>query len=94
MDNSPRARLLSQPAVQTNALLGSEVRLQCTGYGASPLEMSWKVSREGRSRVLTHDATTQFLFNRSMSTNGKLFAYVGSFGLDSLAIVFDYPLKG
>uniref|UniRef100_A0A915BFW7 Ig-like domain-containing protein n=1 Tax=Parascaris univalens TaxID=6257 RepID=A0A915BFW7_PARUN len=72
VDNSPRARLLSQPAVQTNALLGSEVRLQCTGYGASPLEMSWKVSREGRSRVLTHDATTQFLFNRSMSTNGSV----------------------
>ncbi|VDM37724.1 unnamed protein product [Toxocara canis] len=72
VDSSPRARLLSQPAVETKALLGSEVRLQCTGYGASPLEMSWKVNREGRSRVLTHDATTQFLFNRSMSTNGSI----------------------
>ncbi|VDK44597.1 unnamed protein product [Anisakis simplex] len=72
VDNSPRPRLVNQPSVETKALLGSEVRLECTGYGASPLEMSWKVMRNGRSHILTNDATTEFIFNRSLTTNGSL----------------------
>ncbi|VDN55885.1 unnamed protein product [Dracunculus medinensis] len=69
VDNSPRVRLVKHPVPSTKALLGSIVQLHCMGYGASPLEITWKVIKSGVHRILIHDPTTDFYFNRSNSIN-------------------------
>ncbi|MCP9265422.1 Leucine-rich repeats and immunoglobulin-like domains protein 3 [Dirofilaria immitis] len=60
VDDSPRPRLLNHPNALVKALLGNNVKLNCTGYGAAPLDIKWKVIRDGRFRLLSHDATTIF----------------------------------
>ncbi|VIO87850.1 Uncharacterized protein BM_BM5894 [Brugia malayi] len=70
VDDSPRPRLLNHPIALVKALLGTSVKLNCTGYGATPLDIKWKVIRDGRFRLLSHDATTIFVYNHSSTTNG------------------------
>ncbi|KAK6111527.1 Leucine rich repeat family protein [Brugia pahangi] len=70
VDDSPRPRLLNHPIALVKALLGTSVKLNCTGYGATPLDIKWKVIRDGRFRLLSHDATTIFVYNHSSATNG------------------------
>uniref|UniRef100_A0A1I8EHY2 Ig-like domain-containing protein n=2 Tax=Wuchereria bancrofti TaxID=6293 RepID=A0A1I8EHY2_WUCBA len=69
VDDSPRPRLLNHPNALVKALLGTSVKLNCTGYGAAPLDIKWKVIRDGRFRLLSHDATTIFVYNHSSTTN-------------------------
>ncbi|VDN23137.1 unnamed protein product, partial [Gongylonema pulchrum] len=72
VDDSPRPRLLSHPDALVKVLLGNVVGLNCTGYGAAPLDIKWKVIRDGRFRLLTHDATTSLNFSRSPITNSSV----------------------
>lgn len=75
VDDSPRPRLLNHPNALVKALLGNNVKLNCTGYGAAPLEIKWKVIRDGRFRLLSQDATTIFFNNHSAVTNSKFSSY-------------------
>lgn len=71
VDDSPRPRLLNHPNTLVKTLLGNSVKLNCTGYGAAPLDIKWKVIRDGRFRLLSHDATTIFFYNHSSTINSK-----------------------
>uniref|UniRef100_A0A1I7VI77 Immunoglobulin I-set domain-containing protein n=1 Tax=Loa loa TaxID=7209 RepID=A0A1I7VI77_LOALO len=72
VDDSPRPRLLNHPNALVKALLGNSIKLNCTGYGAAPLDIKWKVIRDGRFRLLSHDATTVFVYNHSSATNSTV----------------------
>uniref|UniRef100_A0A183I614 Ig-like domain-containing protein n=1 Tax=Onchocerca flexuosa TaxID=387005 RepID=A0A183I614_9BILA len=72
VDDSPRPRLLNHPNSLVKTLLGNSVKLNCTGYGAAPLEIKWKVIRDGRFRLLSHDATTIFFYNHSSAINSTV----------------------
>lgn len=75
VDHSPRPRLLNHPNALVKALLGNTVKLNCTGYGAAPLDIKWKVIHDGRFRLLSHDATTIFVYNHSLAKNSEFWNY-------------------
>ncbi|VDN04707.1 unnamed protein product [Thelazia callipaeda] len=72
VDDSPRPRLLNHPDPLIKVLLGNDVKLNCTGYGAAPLDIKWKVIRDGRFRLLSHDAMTNLFYNRSSVINSTV----------------------
>lgn len=72
MDDSPRSRVILHPPSLVKTVVGEDVRISCSGYGAAPLYIQWKVFEKGKWRLLDEDSTTHFFLNRTLNGNGTL----------------------
>lgn len=71
MDDSPRARVLSNPTPVT-ALANGSATFGCTGYGHAPVMIEWRIIEKGRSRRLETDLVTFITTNTTAVINGTM----------------------
>uniref|UniRef100_A0A914DSE4 Alpha-1,3-mannosyl-glycoprotein 2-beta-N-acetylglucosaminyltransferase n=1 Tax=Acrobeloides nanus TaxID=290746 RepID=A0A914DSE4_9BILA len=75
-NESPQAQIILQPVQTLKAIIDRDTRLSCSGYGAKPLEVQWKMfEKNGRSRLLAEDSTLIFFTNHTQENQD---AYSGN----------------
>ncbi|CAI4223863.1 unnamed protein product [Auanema sp. JU1783] len=63
-DDSPRARIVSNPEAVVHLTVGDTARFTCKGTGYPPITTEWKIIENGKSRTLVEDSTTKIIENR------------------------------
>ncbi|CAJ0928796.1 unnamed protein product, partial [Mesorhabditis belari] len=77
MSDSPRPKVITHPPASLKTMIGTDARLNCSGYGEGPIWIEWRVVElAGKSRTLHEDNDTKITSNSHEMLNGTMSGFV------------------
>ncbi|KAI6214181.1 hypothetical protein M3Y94_00237900 [Aphelenchoides besseyi] len=89
-EESSLVRLIQYPHPLVKVLVGQTAELSCSGYGRSPLKISWKVYRKGVAEVLKAESQ-KFVFQSNYTHDDRSPKSGNEFVYSSLQILNSQP---
>uniref|UniRef100_A0AC35U8Y1 Ig-like domain-containing protein n=1 Tax=Rhabditophanes sp. KR3021 TaxID=114890 RepID=A0AC35U8Y1_9BILA len=80
-EKDPYIQLVLQLPKEMNAIEGKENSIVCSGYGASPINVQWKIYEKEQTYILdnfNNDKDIEITVNNTLITNGSSFESVSS----------------
>uniref|UniRef100_A0AC34Q973 Ig-like domain-containing protein n=1 Tax=Panagrolaimus sp. JU765 TaxID=591449 RepID=A0AC34Q973_9BILA len=77
-NRTPQAKIIMEPKPLIVAQNGKDVRIHCKGYGASPIQIQWKVFENERERFLEEDNELKISQNHTVDEQTRENEYVFS----------------